>query len=92
MSSPGVLLRQVTCTVGSVTMELSYAPCPEYGLIHPVMTPVPGEFTAYGGAHLLVMSTPVPLEAGGSTGVWGVLADGRAAPRLRPARRGKSVV
>lgn len=66
-SSPGVLLRQVTCTTGSVTLETSYAPRPEFGLIHPVMSAVRGGLTAYGGAHRLVLSAPLPLETDGST-------------------------
>ncbi|MCP3816597.1 glycoside hydrolase family 15 protein [Streptomyces sp. A3M-1-3] len=66
-SSPGVLLREVTCTVGSVTLEVSYAPRPEFGLIHPVMSAVRGGLTAYGGSHRLVLSAPLPLEADKST-------------------------
>ncbi|MDJ0462072.1 glycoside hydrolase family 15 protein [Streptomyces sp. H27-C3] len=66
-SSPGVLLRQVTCTAGSVTLDTSYAPRPEFGLIHPVMTAVRGGLTAYGGAHRLVLSAPRALEVSGST-------------------------
>ncbi|MDJ0464247.1 glycoside hydrolase family 15 protein [Streptomyces sp. H27-C3] len=66
-SSPGVLLRQVTCTAGSVTLDTSYAPRPEFGLVHPVMSGVRGGLTAYGGAHRLVLSASRPLEVSGST-------------------------
>ncbi|MFD4244579.1 glycoside hydrolase family 15 protein [Streptomyces sp. NPDC058525] len=66
-SSPGVLLRQITCTDGSVNIEISYAPRPEFGLIHPVMAPVRGGLTAYGGAHLLMLSSPVALDVSRST-------------------------
>ena len=40
--SPGVLLRRITCTDGQVEVEVSYAPRPEYGLIHPLLERVPG--------------------------------------------------
>lgn len=66
-SSPGILLRQVTCTNGSVALETSFAPRPEFGLIHPVMTAVRGGLSAYGGARRLVLSAPPSLETQGST-------------------------
>jgi hypothetical protein len=39
--SPGTLLRSLACTRGEIQAEVSYAPRPEYGLIHPVLVPVP---------------------------------------------------
>jgi GH15 family glucan-1,4-alpha-glucosidase len=36
--SPGVLLRRLTCTAGRVRCELEFAPRPEYGLVHPLLT------------------------------------------------------
>src|SRR2546429_2446217 len=48
--SPGVLLRQLTCTDGEMEVEVSYAPRPEYGLIHPILEEVPGGLAARGGA------------------------------------------
>lgn len=44
--SPSMLLRHLTCTGGAVEMTVSYAPRPEYGLIHPVLEPVPGALVA----------------------------------------------
>ena len=38
--SPGTLLRVLACTSGEIQAEVSYAPRPEYGLIHPVLVPV----------------------------------------------------
>jgi alpha,alpha-trehalase len=65
--SPGVLLRRVACTEGTVELELEYAPRPEYGLIHPILTPVEGGLAARGGADVLVLSAPVALAVDGAT-------------------------
>ena len=46
--SPGVLLRRLACTDGELEVEVSYAPRPEYGLIHPILEPVPGGLAARG--------------------------------------------
>jgi alpha,alpha-trehalase len=56
--SPGVLLRQLTCTDGEMDVEVSYAPRPEYGLIHPILEEVPGGLAARGGAGRLLLSAP----------------------------------
>ncbi|WP_369387643.1 glycoside hydrolase family 15 protein [Streptomyces sp. CG1] len=66
-ASPGMLLRQITCTEGRVDIEISYAPRPEFGLVHPVLSAVPGGLAAYGGAHVLLLSSPVDLRMSGST-------------------------
>jgi GH15 family glucan-1,4-alpha-glucosidase len=65
--SPGVLLRRLTCTDGQVEMEISYAPRPEYGLIHPLLEVVPGGLAARGGADRLLLSTPIDLAVDGAT-------------------------
>ena len=57
--SPGMLLRSLVCTRGEIQAEVSYAPRPEYGLIHPVLVPVPGGLAARGGADRLLLSTSV---------------------------------
>ncbi|MFE4337345.1 glycoside hydrolase family 15 protein, partial [Streptomyces sp. NPDC056831] len=66
-ASPGTLLRQITCTEGQVPVEITYAPRPEFGLVHPLMSPVRGGLAAYGGAHVLLLSSPVDLAVSGST-------------------------
>ncbi|GAA2240087.1 glycoside hydrolase family 15 protein [Kitasatospora cystarginea] len=66
-ASPGVLLRQAVCVEGQVTLEITYAPRPEFGLIHPVISPVRGGLAAYGGAHTLILSSSVDLTVSGST-------------------------
>ncbi|NUW29938.1 glycoside hydrolase family 15 protein [Nonomuraea sp. SMC257] len=65
-SSPGVLLRQVTCVEGQVTVEVAYSPRPEFGLVRPLMRPVRGGLVAHGGAHVLTLSTPVDLRVSGA--------------------------
>ncbi|MEV6058024.1 glycoside hydrolase family 15 protein [Streptomyces sp. NPDC052107] len=66
-ASPGMLLRQITCTEGRVDIEIGYAPRPEFGLVHPLLSAVPGGLAAYGGAHVLLLSSPVDLRMSGST-------------------------
>jgi GH15 family glucan-1,4-alpha-glucosidase len=65
--SPGVLLRQLACTGGEMDIEVSYAPRPEYGLVHPILEPVPGGLAARGGAGRLLLSAPTDLVINGAT-------------------------
>jgi alpha,alpha-trehalase len=60
--APSVLLRKVTGIDGEVEVELTYEPRPEYGLIYPLLIPVDGGITAQGGADVLALSSPVPVE------------------------------
>jgi GH15 family glucan-1,4-alpha-glucosidase len=66
--APHLLIRTLRCTQGEVDVEVSYAPRPEYGLVVPLLSPVPGGVTACGGAEWLVLTTPVPLTLDGGTG------------------------
>jgi alpha,alpha-trehalase len=66
-SSPGALLRRLECSDGHVTVEVAYAPRPEYGLVHPLLTRADGGLESRGGADVLALSAPVPLELSGST-------------------------
>ena len=63
----GTVLRRVVGVAGSVDLELAYAPRPEYGLVSPLLQVVDGGVTAHGGADVLALSSPVPLDAGGFT-------------------------
>jgi GH15 family glucan-1,4-alpha-glucosidase len=58
IGSPGILLRRLACTSGRIEVEVCYAPRPEYGLIQPILVPVPGGITARGGADRLLLSGP----------------------------------
>ena len=78
--SPGTLLRSLACTRGEIEMEVSYAPRPEYGLIQPVLVPVPGGLAAQAGANRLFLSTSVSLGVDDATATARVrLAAGEAA-------------
>ena len=61
-ASPGVLLRQVTCTRGSVPLRVEYVPRPEYGLVHPRLDHAPGGVVSHGGSTVLILSTELDLE------------------------------
>jgi alpha,alpha-trehalase len=65
--SPRVLLRRVACTEGEVEVEVSYAPRPEYGLVHPLLEPVDGGIAARGGADRLLLSAPAGFVVDGAT-------------------------
>ena len=65
--SPHLLLRQVTCSDGEVEMHVEYVPRPEYGLVVPLLDAVEGGLVATGGADVLVLSCPLPLEVGSSS-------------------------
>ena len=65
--SPGVLLRRLVGTDGELDVEVSYAPRPEYGLIHPILEVIPGGVTARGGADRLLLSGPAAWRVDGAT-------------------------
>jgi len=65
--SPGALLRRLACTDGELEIEVTYAPRPEYGLIHPVLEPVPGGLAARGGADRLLLSAQANFTVEGAT-------------------------
>jgi alpha,alpha-trehalase len=65
--SPGALLRHLACTDGELDIEVTYAPRPEYGLIHPILEPVPGGLAARGGADRLLLSAPTEFKVEGAT-------------------------
>ncbi len=65
--SPSVLLRRLACTQGTIDAEITYAPRPEYGLVHPILVPVPGGLAARGGADRLLLSSPVAFGLEGAT-------------------------
>ncbi|HTZ91880.1 MAG TPA: glycoside hydrolase family 15 protein [Streptosporangiaceae bacterium] len=65
--APGALLRRLSCTAGEIEAQVSYEPRPEYGLIQPMLIPVASGLAAQGGAHRLLLSTPVPFTVAGAT-------------------------
>ncbi len=78
--SPGVLLRRLACTDGEITVEVTYAPRPEYGLVHPILFPVTGGIAARGGSDRLLLSTSASFDVAGASATAQVrLAAGQAA-------------
>ena len=65
--APHLLIRSVTCVQGTVDIDVSYAPRPEYGLLRPLLSHLDGAVTARGGAEWLVLSTPEPMVLQDST-------------------------
>ena len=59
---PHLLVRHVACRSGSVEVNISYAPRPEYGLVTPLLAQVDGGVTARGGAEWLVLTAPLALQ------------------------------
>ncbi len=59
--APHLLLRRATCVEGEVELSLEYVPRPEYGLVRPLFDAVDGGVAAFGGADVLVLSSPIAL-------------------------------
>ncbi|WP_161884847.1 glycoside hydrolase family 15 protein [Marisediminicola antarctica] len=57
------LLRSVRCTEGRVTVETTYRPRPEYGLVVPVFSEIESGFVAAGGPGRLTLTMPMPAAA-----------------------------
>ncbi|NMH97511.1 glycoside hydrolase family 15 protein [Pseudonocardia acidicola] len=65
--APRLLVRVLECTAGTVDVEVEFAPRPEYGLVHPLITVVPGGAVARGGCDVLALSCPAALTVCGPT-------------------------
>ncbi len=78
--APHLLIRSLTCAEGTVDVDVSYAPRPEYGLLRPLLSHVDGGVTARGGAEWLVLSSPELM----------VLCDSTATARI-PMTAGQTV-
>jgi alpha,alpha-trehalase len=62
---PHLLIRRIACASGVATVNLEYAPRPEYGLVQPLLAQTDGGVTARGGAEWLVLTTPTVMELAG---------------------------
>ncbi len=65
--APGVLLRRLECTQGTMEVDVAYAPRPEYGLIYPILEAVAGGAAARAGASRLMLSAPAGVEVSGAS-------------------------
>lgn len=61
-SSPGVLLRRIRCTRGSVSVRVEYAPRPEFGLVHPRLTDTGAAIVSRGGPTILILNTDLDMD------------------------------
>ncbi len=87
--APHLLLRRATCVEGEVELTLEYVPRPEYGLVHPLFDPVDGGMAAFGGADVLVLSSPSALtvDQSGVSGQLNLRLGETAAFALHHAKR-----
>jgi GH15 family glucan-1,4-alpha-glucosidase len=68
-TAPRLLVRALECVAGEVDMAVQFAARPEYGLVEPLVSAVPGGVVVRGGADVLVLSCPTPLAIAGATAV-----------------------
>ncbi|GAA4714392.1 glycoside hydrolase family 15 protein [Pseudonocardia yuanmonensis] len=68
-AAPRLLVRSVECTAGIVEVRIELAPRPEYGLVTPLVSMVEGGVQVRGGADVLVLSAPVPLQVAGAAAI-----------------------
>jgi len=68
-NSPGVLLRRARCLQGPVRVDVEFVPRPEFGLVHPRLSRIPGGVVGDGGSTVTILSTdrPLHLSAGRAT-------------------------
>ena len=60
--APHTLLRGVRCTTGRVTVEMTYRPRPEYGLVVPIFSEIESGFVSTGGSGRLTLSMPGKID------------------------------
>lgn len=65
--SPGVLLRQVSCTRGTVDVDIVLAARPDYGITRPVLGAADGGVLIRAGGAVLSFSTPGDFRPGTDT-------------------------
>ncbi|MCD2197616.1 glycoside hydrolase family 15 protein [Actinomycetospora endophytica] len=74
-AAPRMLLRSLECTAGRVEARIEFAPRPEYGLIDPLIQPIPTGLLVRGGGDVLLLSCPTPLEVVGTRALGTVILD-----------------
>lgn len=60
--SPGTLLRQVSCTQGSVDLDIVFCARPDYGLARPLLSAADGGILVRAGDAVLSFSTPAAFQ------------------------------
>ncbi|ONM49161.1 glycoside hydrolase family 15 [Nocardia donostiensis] len=61
-AAPRMLVRSLACTAGEVEINVEFTPRPEYGIIMPLMSAVDGAVLVRGGADILLLCCPIPLD------------------------------
>ncbi|MGH8571529.1 MAG: trehalase-like domain-containing protein, partial [Gammaproteobacteria bacterium] len=69
-NAPHVLVRVIQATAGVMTVDVEFAPRPEYGVVHPRLQPVEGGVLARGGSAILTLSGPPPTAIDAATARW----------------------
>ncbi|MGQ0576987.1 MAG: glycoside hydrolase family 15 protein [Pseudonocardia sp.] len=64
-AAPRLLVRALECPAGRVEVDVELVARPEYGLVEPLVSAVPGGVVARGGADVLLLSCPAPLRIAG---------------------------
>ncbi|HEX2142878.1 MAG TPA: glycoside hydrolase family 15 protein [Glycomyces sp.] len=60
--APRATIRVLECTAGEVEFDFDFRPRPEYGLVNPIFTRIPGGILATGGPVRSVLTTPIELD------------------------------
>jgi alpha,alpha-trehalase len=79
--APRMLVRSLACTAGEVEVDVEFVPRPEYGVVTPLVSVIDGGILVRGGADVLLLCSPIPLEIADSdaTGLIQLKADERLA-------------
>lgn len=65
-AAPRMLVRSLVCTAGEVEVAVEFVPRPEYGVVTPLMSPAEGGVMVRGGADVLRLCCPTPLDVADS--------------------------
>ncbi len=76
--SPGALLRHARCDSGYVDVVVEWAPRPEFGLVHPLLTVTSEGVRAEGGSTVLLLSTTLPMAVAAMAAGTGRLDEGQS--------------
>jgi len=93
LNASHVLARVAEATEGTVELDVEFRPRPEYGLVSPRLEALDGLVVSHGGADVLCLSGPAPVEIGDSGARWRIVlgAGERVAFALKHSQRGAPV-
>ncbi|WP_205326383.1 glycoside hydrolase family 15 protein [Glycomyces sp. YM15] len=60
--APRATIRVLECTAGRIEIDFEFKPRPEFGLVKPIFTTIPGGVLATGGPVRFVLTCPIDLE------------------------------